>query len=452
MLGIARLYVLPGEGTVAQEGLLPGCLTRNVRMPTTLKSTPDMRVDAPGSEGDDFGLPEGRSASIEAGPRRADPRPGNDPRPTIAQVVRSLEVGGGELLAARLAERLDRARFRSVVFCLQEPGWLARELEARGVRVVVFGATGSGVKPGLVGRVWSALRRERVAVAHCHNTMPLFYGGFAALAPAPGRSRPALLMTKHGQQIWFGRRQETISRFLLQRATVIAVSGDIHDELATRGWLPDRQLRTILNGIDVERYRPGDGRGAVRDELGWSADEFVAGIVARLSPEKNHAALLRAFQQLLETVPQARLAVIGDGPLRAALEQDAAERRLGDRCRFLGERRDVARLLPALDAFVLSSTTEGTPLTLLEAMAAGLPAVTTRVGGMPEVVVPEETGLLVPPDDAAALAGALGRLAREPETRARMGRAGRRRVVADYSFERMTRDYERLYDELLGRR
>src|SRR5262249_46946329 len=214
-----------------------------------------------------------------------------------------------------------------------------------------------------VGEVRGGLGRERVDVVHCHNNMPLLYGGLAAVTSRG----PRLLLTKHGQNLWCGWRQIALARFLLRRAAVAAVSEDIRSIMVGGRWSPARCVRTIVNGIDLERYRPGEARGEVRREFGWADDQFVAGIVARLSPEKDHATLLRALARLPES---ARLAIIGEGPLRAALEAEASALRLGDRCQFLGERDDVPRLMPGLDAFVLSSVSEGTPLTLLEAMAA----------------------------------------------------------------------------------
>jgi len=373
-----------------------------------------------------------------------------DDRPVVAQIVRSLEVGGGEMMAARLAERLDRNRFRSVVFCLQEPGWLARELMARGTRVVVFDA-GEGVKPGLVSRLWAALRSEGVDIVQCHNTMPLLYGGMAAALPNRGLRRPALLITKHGMTFWRGWRQSMVARSLLRRATVVAVSDQIRSAMVAGRWSDGARVRTILNGIDPERYRPGDGRAAVRRELGLPADAFVAGIVARLSPEKDHANLLRAFALASPRMPGARLVVVGDGPLREELENQAREAGIGDRCVFAGERQDVPRLLAALDLFVLSSTREGTPLTLLEAMASEVSTVTTAVGGIPKVVVPGQTGLLVPPSDPAALADAMAQMFLDPGTRERMGKLGRQVVIDDYSIDRMARDYEGLYEQILRR-
>src|SRR4051794_1360484 len=401
-------------------------------MPPTLTPPLKTRTETPGN------------ASMGADPGAAPASSRSRERATIAQVVLTLEVGGGEMLAARLAERLDRNRFRSVVFCLRGSGWLARDLESRAVRVVVFDA-GEGINPSLVRQLRAALRRERVDVVQCHNNMPLLYGGIAAVTSR----RPRLLLTKHGQNLWRGWRQVALARFLLRRATVAAVSDDIRSIMVDGRWSPARQVRTIVNGIELERYRPGQGRGEVRREFGWPDDRFVAGIVARLSPEKDHSTLLRAFARAPEG---AQLAIIGDGPLRAELEAQVGAPGLGGRCRFPGERSDVPRLLPALDAFVLSSTSEGTPLTLLEAMAAGLPTVTTRVGGMPAAIQEGETGLLVPPADSGAMAEALARLARDPALRRRMGDAGRRRAEEAYNVERMVRDYEQLYEEMMARR
>src|SRR5437764_244827 len=266
----------------APAGLLRGSRAADDPMSPTLTSTPERRETRPETASMDV------AAGVPLALTPGEGIPSGGPparRAVVAQVVRSLEVGGGEVLAAEIAERLDRRRFRSLVFCLQDPGWLARDLEARGVRVVVFGA-GEGVKPALVGRLWAALRRERVDVAHCHNNMPLLYGGLAAAVP--GR-RPAVLMTKHGRTFWRGWRQVSLARLLLRRASVVAVSQDIEGMLVDGGWVARRQVRTILNGIDTGRYRPGAERAAVRRELGWTEAEFVAGTVARLVPDKDHA-------------------------------------------------------------------------------------------------------------------------------------------------------------------
>jgi glycosyltransferase involved in cell wall biosynthesis len=175
---------------------------------------------------------------------------------------------------------------------------------------------------------------------------------------------------------------------------------------------------------------------------------FHVGCVARLSPEKNHATLLVAFAELRRARPDAHLTLIGDGALRAALEMQAARLGLGRAVTFAGTRRDVPALLAAFDVFALASLTEGISLTLIEAAAAGLPLVATRVGGNAEVVRDGETGLLVPPGSPAALTSALSAIAARPD-RSEMGRRGRARVIEHFGADRMARSYNDLYAELL---
>jgi glycosyltransferase involved in cell wall biosynthesis len=172
-------------------------------------------------------------------------------------------------------------------------------------------------------------------------------------------------------------------------------------------------------------------------------------MVGRLSPEKDVETLLHAIAIAVRTCPVLRLEVAGDGPCRADLEQLTAELRLGDHVRFLGDVRDIPALLARASLFALPSLTEGVSLTLLEAMARGLPVVATRVGGNPEVVLDEETGLLVPARSPAELAGAVLRLWRDRGAARRMGLAARRRAEQYFDVRRMVAGYEDLYAQLL---
>ncbi|WP_344342662.1 glycosyltransferase, partial [Kitasatospora putterlickiae] len=169
-------------------------------------------------------------------------------------------------------------------------------------------------------------------------------------------------------------------------------------------------------------------RAAARAGLGLPDDAFVVGTVGNLTPKKDQATLLAAHAALLRSRPDARLLLVGAGPLDARLRARAAELGVADTVVFAGSRADVPELLPALDVFTLSSRQEGLPVALMEAMTSGLPAVVTRVGGMPEVLDDGEQGLLVPPGDPSALAGAFDRLAGDPDLRARMASAARERA------------------------
>src|SRR5262249_4177146 len=202
------------------------------------------------------------------------------------------------------------------------------------------------------------------------------------------------------------------------------------------------RVRVIYNGIDTAAFANGcHDREAVRRDLGLGADDFVILLVARLDYLKDHATAVRTLERVARSRPDARLVLVGEGPERPKIEDQVRRLGVAAGVRFLGLRQDVARLLRATDLFLLTSVSEGIPLTVLEAMAAGLPVVATRVGGLAEVVVDGETGLLAPPGDDAALAGAVLRLAADPGARRRMGRRGQERAHTVFSEGQMHARY-----------
>lgn len=217
------------------------------------------------------------------------------------------------------------------------------------------------------------------------------------------------------------------------------------------GWLRDdvgitKPVTQIYNGVDTEVFRPGPADG-VRAELGLGPETFAVGVVGRLDPIKDHPTLFRAFTELRNTAPEARLLVVGDGPERARLESLAGEGVL-----FLGDRADVPEILRALDLFVLPSRNEGISNTILEAMATGLPVLATAVGGNPELVESGVTGTLVPPGDPAALARALEAYAAAPERRAAEGAAARTRALERFSIPAMVEGYEAVWRRVARRK
>lgn len=364
----------------------------------------------------------------------------------VAQVVRSLDTGGQEVLVARLVERLDAAQFRSTVIALQGGGWLAERLRSRGIPVFCLNAP-EAWSPATVARVGTLLRREGVDVVHCHNRKALLYGGLATLL-AP-RSR--LVYTKHGASHWEGGPTALVGRFVMRRSrAVVAVSQDIAAGVQAGNWADRSRLHTVLNGVDLDQFHPGSERDSVRRTLGISTSDPVVGTVARLSPEKDQATLLRAFQQLVRELPSAHLILVGDGALRTELERLARDLEIAQRAHFLGERQDIASLLRAMDVFCLPSLTEGTSLTLLEAMATGLPVVATAVGGNPEVVADQVSGLLVEPGQPDQLAHALLRVFRNREGARYLGDAGREVVRQRYSMEAMVQRYAGIYQQVLS--
>jgi glycosyltransferase involved in cell wall biosynthesis len=207
--------------------------------------------------------------------------------------------------------------------------------------------------------------------------------------------------------------------------------------------VPARKVLVIHNGIDVDRYCVAGTRR--------TGAPVHAVTVGRLDPIKDQATMLRAVRLVVDQVPEFSLDIAGDGPSRPGLEALCASLRLSGHVRFHGYRGEVSPYLAEADLFILSSVSEGIPLALLEAMACGLPAVTTDVGGLPEVVVPGETGWLVPPRSPDALAEAMLRLLAEPVALDRMGRAARRRVEDQFNLKKVVAEYEQVYMESLAR-
>jgi glycosyltransferase involved in cell wall biosynthesis len=230
----------------------------------------------------------------------------------------------------------------------------------------------------------------------------------------------------------------------LHSDVVVAVSTSVRDHLARAARVPGRKLRTLVNGIDTDRFRPGARTGALRDRFGVPPDAPLVGTVARFSPVKNQTLLLDAFAAVRREEPRARLALVGDGPLREELAARAAALGIADAVHFAGLTPDPAAAYRDLDAFALSSLSEGTSISVLEAMASGVPVVATAVGGTPALLDGGACGALVPSGDAAALADRLLAALRDPAARAAAERA-RGRAVDVYSLHAMTAGYERLY-------
>jgi glycosyltransferase involved in cell wall biosynthesis len=267
----------------------------------------------------------------------------------------------------------------------------------------------------------------------------------AALARVP------LVHTKHGQNwpdnprwVWLSRQMSRLTR------TIIPVSADIERIVTRIEKVPARKVVKIVNGLDTEAFGAGDGsqESGVRARLGIEPEAFVVGSVGRLAWEKNYELLVGAFAALSQRAPGSRLILVGEGPYRERIAQAARAAGVFARCVLPGLQENVAPWLGALDVFCLSSLTEGTSVTLLEAGASGLPAVVTDVGGNAEIVQHGVTGLVVPSGDREALAGALLELQADLERRRRMGAAARRRVQECYSLERMVRAYLAVYESV----
>jgi glycosyltransferase involved in cell wall biosynthesis len=366
---------------------------------------------------------------------------------TICQVLHSLQVGGAEVLAARLARQLGHS-YRFVFACLDELGSLGQELRDEGFAVHVLKRR-AGLDWKCPWRLARFLRQERVDLVHAHQYTPFFY----ALTARRLYRRPPLLFTEHGRHHpdYPRRKRMLANRLLLEaRDRVIGVGQAVRQALVHNEGIPDHRVGVIYNGVNLAPFSNGrPDRLAVRREIGVGADDLVLLQVARLNYLKDHATAVRTLRRLRQDRPNARLILVGEGEERNAIQELIQKLDLSANVHLLGLRSDVSRLLSAADVFLLTSISEGIPLTLIEAMAAGVPVVSTNVGGVPEVIEDSQTGLLAPAGDDAALTGQVLRLVSNPEWCGEIVQRARQRANHIFSEEQMHQAYRKLYQEML---
>lgn len=370
----------------------------------------------------------------------------------VMHLVLSLEIGGMERLVHDLVRSVDRTQYLSQVCCLDAIGTFGEALRADGHTVHVVER-----RPGrdwsLIPRLSTLFARERVHVVHAQQRTTQFY---AVLAKCYMRLRrlgpiPRLAFTVHGVPFPYRLR---LAEGLLNRAlalgtdSLVTISEDTRAILGRYHWLPTSRVRVIYNGVSPCERWAASRLATMRSALMLPAGAEVVGIVARLDPVKNHPLLFRAFKAILPRFPLARLLVVGGGTERESLAALAAELGISGSVVFAGPRPDAKSLFQVCDVAVLPSLVEGMSVTLLEAMAAGVPVIATRVGGNPEVVQDGITGYLVPSGDVQAMTAALVRLLGDPALRVSMGHAAEVRVHERFSAESMVNAYRDLYAEL----
>lgn len=341
-------------------------------------------------------------------------------RTRVVHFVKGLGPGGAERLLVELVEVADHAAFEHrVVYALAHKDQLVPDLESRGAAVTHVPL-----------RDLAGLRRvlADADVAHLHSPLVAAAARVAART-LPTRRRPATVSTEHNRWPAFAlaTRLANAATFLLD-AHHFAVSSDA----AASVWRPwRRHVEVLVHGVAVERVaRHRAQRDAVRARLGLAADEVAVVTVANYRREKDHATLLHAARRIADAGAPVRFLVVGQGPLAAAVEARHRELGLAGTVELLGYRADALDVLAAADLFALSSTHEGLPVALMEALVLGVPVVATAVGGVPDAVTSGVEGLLVPPRDPAALADAVLALAGNAEERRRMGEAAEARGAA----------------------
>jgi glycosyltransferase involved in cell wall biosynthesis len=377
----------------------------------------------------------------------------------ILRVFSRLNVGGPSIHVILLTAGLRPRGYDTTLIVGYESareGNLDDLASARGVEVQRLAGLGREIRPfqdlrALVS-LWRLLRRIRPQIVHTHTAKAGMLGRVAAVLAGV----PVVVHTYHGHVLsgYFSRFQTGVYRAIesvLARFSdrLIAVSGSVRDDLVRLGVAPAAKLRVVALGLELGHLAGELPRGRLRAEAGFDEQAPLVGIVGRLVPIKDVPTFLAAARLVVARLPAARFVVVGDGEERARLEEMAGELVLGGVVRFLGWRRDLASVLGGLDLVVNCSLNEGTPVALIEALAAARPVIATRVGGTPDLLEDGRFGLLVPPRDAAALAGAMVSVLSEPGPALARSREGQRAVLEKYSVERLLGDVDALYRELL---
>ena len=377
------------------------------------------------------------------------------------RVITRLNIGGPAIHVSLLASRLDPTRYETLLVSGVESGDEGNMLELGRLPPIdprILPTLGRAISPlddlrALTGLVLLA-RSFKPDIVHTHLAKAGALGRIAARIAGVR----TVVHTYHGSVFrgYFGQRESAvylgIERALARITTrIVAITSGQKADLVDLGIAPSSKIVEIPLGLDLDHFRELPAREAALSALGLPREGRYVAIVARLVPIKDIPTFLRALALVTESLPDVRGLVVGDGPERGAVERLAQNLGLERRCRFLGWRADLPNVYAASDVVALTSLNEGSPVSVIEAMASGRAVVATAVGGVPDVVS-EATGILVPVGDHRGFADAIVSLLRDPDRRAELGRKGREVAVRRFASDRLVADIDRLYIDLLGRR
>lgn len=357
----------------------------------------------------------------------------------------TLPIGGAEEHLLTVLKNLDLTQYNPTVCCIREKGVIGEEIENRGIAIISLNRKSKSWDFRIIMDILRIIQTKNIHLIHTHLYHANMYGRIAALI-----SKIPAVVTEHNVYPMYKFKRRIINWLLAKKTNkIIAVSNMVKDYIVSRDWIAPSGVEVVYNGIDIAAFDSSIGKKEARERLGLDKDTPLIGIVARLSRQKGHVYLFRAMAMIREEVPDARLIVVGSGPLEQSLKEEVSMLGIDSAVSFLGARRDVPVILKAMDLFVLPSMWEGFPVALLEAMASGLPVVAASVGGVGEVVKDGETGFLVQPKDEESLGRRIISLLEDEEKSLEFGANGKRLVEGKFSSVSMVKHLEYIYNSVI---
>jgi len=365
--------------------------------------------------------------------------------PKVMHLIWSLDQGGAEQVVMHLAKNMDRSRFESVVCCLNERGRYADGVEKEGIKVVALHKR-PNIDLMIIPKLMRVLKQEKIQLLHTHLFTANLWGRIAAkLAGVP------VVSTEHNVDVWKKGIHVALDKMLVHtNSRMIFVSKKVQSFYQKQIPNLSGKSRVLYNGVDLTKFDAKNQQSPLRERFGIKENEQVIGIVGRLVPQKCHGDFVEAFRLLKAKKHGVKGLIVGEGPLRESIEEKIRKYHLENDIFLTGFTEDMPAVYRALDVFTLSSSREGFPMTMLEAMAAGVPVVSTDVGGVNECIQNGQNGFLVPPGDVEALANSIAKILGNEDLRKTFIERGKQCVEESFSIEKMARNHEVLYQEILG--
>lgn len=363
----------------------------------------------------------------------------------ILYIALDMDLGGLQRVVNLLIRRIDKELFIPYLCCLDRGGIFCEELKENEVGTYILNRKPGPFDTGLFKNLCKILVDNEIDIIHSQNGCSLYSALAGWKAGVKG-----IVHTDHGRLVPDKRSAVLEDRFSSwMMDCVVGVSENLTEYLETGVKINKKKLLTIINGVDTDRFVPLDTeqRNKLRDAIGLNRGDKVLGTICRLDPIKNLEFLIRSLPSLSEAIPGCKLLIVGDGPSEESLRSYAKSNGVASKVMFMGRSAEVEKMLPVFDLYVCSSLSEGTSMTILEAMACGLPIVASAVGGNGKLI-DHSNGLLFPLNDEKAFHQGTLSLLKDPERLKRMGECSRARVEADFNLDRFVGRYEELYQSV----